>query len=491
MVKFQTVRQKARIILNSDDAVKTINQNHIIPTKDEIIRFDGSAGTNIDIATDTIHFLNHGFVDNDAVAYTATTVMTCTPAITNNANLFVRVLSEHIFQLATTSGGAPINITGVPGTTAVQTFTRTLTFDGSIGTVVNDANNTITFGTPHRLITGQEIRYDTTGTALTNLTTGRNYFVIRVDDTTIRLAATYADSINTNQDGTPNPIPIDISPGGGTTHNIREIVSVDVNAVSSPIIDLVNDAINIPAHGLNTGDMVLYHSDRDGYGAGNANGTAIPALADNMYYYVIVKDFNSIQLATSRARAISATPIAINLTGVGTGNNHSFQRVYDGPVRVCTNYRFKLDSRPFDLNDKCRLAVQQFDYVKNYKTENNASVGGVYFKNIFPSNTYASQGNQDGTLLLSTHFGKTMSYHNTDSENYSIPLSNSINNILHNDIDIFVDTKKLNFLNKDINGCIDDDSWCLTLVIYELDDFEYVNKELDTSIKNNVNPRLY
>ncbi len=51
MVKFQTIKQKARIILNSNDAVKTTNENHIIPVRGEPIRFDGSAASQVDTNT--------------------------------------------------------------------------------------------------------------------------------------------------------------------------------------------------------------------------------------------------------------------------------------------------------------------------------------------------------------------------------------------------------------------------------------------------------
>lgn len=482
MVRFQTVRQKARIILNSDDAIKTTNLNHIIPVVDAPIRFDGAAGNNVDIANDRIHYYDHGFTDNDQVVYTAATVMTATPALTNNMNLFIKYVSDHIFQISTTAGGAAVNITAAGS--ATQTFTRTITFNGSSDTVVMEEDNNITLPN-HRLHTGMMVRYDTTGIALAGLTSGRDYYVVEYDDNTIGLAESYQDATNTDENGDPDPILIDIGLGQGTTHYIRRIVSFEIS--QSPVVDLTTDRLNLPAHNLNTGDRVIYQVDREGYAA----GTAISPLVDNMYYYVISVDPDSIKLAETEARALADPPVAINLTLVGTGGNHSITRMNQSPVRVCTNYRFKLDNKPFDLNEKCRLAVQSFDYIKNYNTSKIKSVGGVYLKSLMPTNTYSSQGVSDGTLLLPINFTNTLSYQNYDIENYSIPLPNNINNILHNNLDIFVDTKKLNFNNRDINGCIDADSWSLSLVVYEYDDLELINKELDPKIKNNVNPRLF
>lgn len=243
MVKFQTARQKARIVLNSDDAVKSLNEINLIPTVDTPIKFDGALGTNVDINTERIHFFDHGFSEGDAVTYTSTVVMTATPAITNNQVLYIKYVSDHIFQLATTNGGASINITATG--TATQTLTKTLTFDGSLASVVSDTANTITL-TGHKLSTGQVVRYDTTGTALTGLVSGRDYYVVKINDNTISLATTFQNATNINDDGAYYPIIIDINVGVGTTHNIKRIVSFDISA--SPVVDLPNDRLNIPAH---------------------------------------------------------------------------------------------------------------------------------------------------------------------------------------------------------------------------------------------------
>lgn len=493
MVKFQTVRQKARIILNSEDAIKTIKQTNTIPIMEEAVAFDGSVGNNVDITTDRIHIIDHQFLDNEPVLYTSAGVMTATPAITNNTTLYVRYVSDNIFQLATAANGAAINITATASST--QTLTRTITFNGSDAQVVDvdvdenqvptDAATGYIFINTHNLRTGMKVKYETTGAQIGALVNGQIYYAIYIDADTIQLATTLANANHLADDGTLDPIFIRFTGlGQGATHTLKKIVTFDINA--SPVVNLATDTLNLPNHNFTTGDMVVYHVDTLGYAA----GTAITGLVDNMYYYVIVNDNDTIQLALTYAHATSAFPTAINLTAIGTGQNHSLKRIMRGPTRVCTNYKFKLDNKPVDLNDKCKLAVQSFDYIKNYNTQSCKSVGGVYFRNLFPSNTFSSQSDGNGTMLLSTNFLDTFDFQNNEMMNNSIPLPNNINNILNNDLDIFVDTKKRDIYNQDINGCIDDDAWSMVLVIYELDEYELVNKELDTKIKNSINPRL-
>ena len=94
----------------------------------------------------------------------------------------------------------------------ISTFT--LTFDGSSSDVVSVANDTLSIG-QHRFITGQKVTYScTTGTVITGLTDGTSYFIIKEDQTTIKLANTASDASN----GTA----IDLTGvGGGTIHTLN------------------------------------------------------------------------------------------------------------------------------------------------------------------------------------------------------------------------------------------------------------------------------
>jgi hypothetical protein len=72
----------------------------------------------------------------------------------------------------------------------------TQTFDGSSGSVVSLADDTLTFNS-HRFTTGQRVTYtDGSGSAIGGLTSGTAYFIIKNDQNTVKLALTQSDAIN-------------------------------------------------------------------------------------------------------------------------------------------------------------------------------------------------------------------------------------------------------------------------------------------------------
>ena len=74
----------------------------------------------------------------------------------------------------------------------ISTFT--LTFDASSSDVVSVANDTLSIG-QHRFITGQKVTYsDGGGTAITGLTDGTSYFIIKEDQTSIKLATSASNA---------------------------------------------------------------------------------------------------------------------------------------------------------------------------------------------------------------------------------------------------------------------------------------------------------
>lgn len=468
-MKMRSIKQQARIILNSDDAIKTTNANNTIPVRDPPIAFDAASGTIVNTTTYEINYYDHRLTTGEALTYTSTgTVMT---GLTANQVVYAIVVSPSKFKVALNAGnaalGTAIAITGVG--TNIHTFSRTIAFDGSVDTVVSVGLDIITLAA-HGLNTGDYVQYTTTGTAIGGLTANLYYYVIAVGPNTIRLA-------NTFQEATADvPTFINITAlGVGTGHNL--IKRVSFNTAATPVIDLVREIINIPAHGLNTGDRILYQIE-----AGN---TAVPPLIDNTEYWVISVDANSIQLAGSLNDATVLPLNPINLTATGVGNNHTLTRIVDVPVPVCTNYNFKLPSFPFSINDKSRLAVQTFDFAKNYNTFNCKSVGGVYLKSLQPSNnTYTTQGYNKGTLLLPANFQNSITYQNSDIEYNSIPLPSNFGSVLQNGLDIFIDSKKRNYLNADIQGCINEDRFNLSLIVYEIEDFDYLYQDLSEKQKN-------
>ena len=85
--------------------------------------------------------------------------------------------------------------------------------DSTDNTVVSVANDTIVVGASYQ--TGQKLTYNVTNgaTAIGGLTDGEEYWVIRVDATTVKLASSYADAVS--------DIPIDLTGlGTGTTDSL-------------------------------------------------------------------------------------------------------------------------------------------------------------------------------------------------------------------------------------------------------------------------------
>lgn len=475
MPKIQTIQriqQKARIILNSEDAIKTVNNYHNIPVKDTPIYFDGGTGLIVSTTLSEIHFQDHKFTTGEAITYTQGT--TGIGGLTTATVYYAIRINDNVFKLATSLANATAgtSITLSSAGTGVQLFSRTITFDGSLATVVNLTDNTITLSA-HGLNTGDYVQYNNGGgTSINafNFTSGSNYWVYVQDANTIKLCFTSQDAIG--DPTTANYVDFTIL-GTGTAHTIVKRVSFD--SADSGIVDTVNEQLDIPAHGLNNGDTVQYMV--------GDSATAIAGLIDNEIYVVQYIDDDSIKLQNS------VSLVAINITAVGTGNNHSLTRTQT-LATVCTNYRFKLAVPPLDIHDKCRLAVQSFDYAKNYPTSNCKSIGAVYIKNITPIDIYTTQGYQNGTFLLPVNFQSTFSYENNDILNTSIPLPNNMTQLLQNGIDIFIDSKKRNQNNQDIKGCIDDDRFSLTLAIYEIDDEEYVSSTMNKDAKGISNVRL-
>ncbi|MHA2403401.1 MAG: hypothetical protein ACXADH_10460 [Candidatus Kariarchaeaceae archaeon] len=89
---------------------------------------------------------------------------------------------------------------------------HTRQFDGSSAAVVSTANDTITV-VGHRFLTGQRVSYTTSGGSIGGLSSGTNYFIIKVSLNEIKLASSLANANNN--------IALNLSSvGTGTDHNI-------------------------------------------------------------------------------------------------------------------------------------------------------------------------------------------------------------------------------------------------------------------------------
>lgn len=80
---------------------------------------------------------------------------------------------------------------------------------------------------------------------------------------------------------------------------------------SASIVNVTNNTIIIPDHGLTNGNLVTY----------STTGTDIGGLTNNSIYYVIYVDVDTIKLASTQLDSVINNPI--DITAVGTDTNHS------------------------------------------------------------------------------------------------------------------------------------------------------------------------
>ena len=141
----------------------------------------------------------------------------------------------------------------------------------------------------HGLVSGQAVRYDANAnTEVGGLGDGTTYYVIKVDDSIIRLASNKALT------------------------SIVDLTTVGVGTQSLVItsLDFVNDIITVPGHGFLDGELVEYDA---------RGGTVIDGLTTATPYYVIAVDGDNIKLATTPEDADNGVAVDITDTPAGTG----------------------------------------------------------------------------------------------------------------------------------------------------------------------------
>ncbi|MEL6230954.1 MAG: DUF4347 domain-containing protein, partial [Cyanobacteria bacterium J06627_3] len=224
------------------------------------------AQTAVDDDRDVFTVNNHGFQTGDAVTYETDATVTTAPV-------------------------SYINRTFDPG--AVQT----------LETGAMDINNDTISVTAQTLTTGDRVVYRAadSGNEQTDerLVSGAEYYVIKLNDTTIQLAESEPDALA--------GLAIDLT-------------TIETGFLDTGNVDIVNDTLSIAAQTLTTGDTVVYQSSH-ALDPDSAQNQAIGGLASNTEYYVIKLDDETVQLAASREQALANE--AIDLTAFGTGASHT------------------------------------------------------------------------------------------------------------------------------------------------------------------------
>jgi len=247
-----------------------------------------TAQTIVDLDADAIHIPAHGLVRGQKVTY-YDGGGTAIGGLTDEAGYFVIVMDEDNLRLASSYenalAGTVVDL--VAGATGTEHRLETSFVD-------IDADRLILEG--HDLETGQKVTYSTEGAAAVGgLTDGADYYAISIDDGTIQLAASRADASAGNA--------IDLSSGGaGSQHALRTstVVTTFDAGRTTPVVDTTADTIELPGHGLATGDEITYHT---------SGGTSIGGLADGQTYFVIKVDANTIKLAQTKEESTNETAI--------------------------------------------------------------------------------------------------------------------------------------------------------------------------------------
>jgi len=333
---------------------------------------------NIDIHADSA---NRGRATADATAKSASSAAVGVAVGLNFADIDSKAYIGGAANLTADDVAAKATIDGRdwgfdPSEVVADTNEAAKTFDPT--SAVNTSDETISI-TGHGFSTGDVVKYETGGgtdTAIKNLTNGAIYYVIRVDEDTVKLAKSYADATAST------PVPVDLDTGAtGSSHSLTKInETIDLGLPhgfqtgDAVVYDAgkTGDTDNTPIGGLEDGktyyviavdpqrfvfnpsgtdvvdsetdetiDLGVNHAlktgDRVVYGKGGDSNTAIGGLEDGDIYYVIAVEGEptKVKLAETADNAEAGT--AVDLTSTGSGDNHTITEAAPTKVRLASS----------------------------------------------------------------------------------------------------------------------------------------------------------
>jgi hypothetical protein len=276
--------------------------NLTLPSGRSVVTPDKISRVVVNTVTDVLTITSHGFLVDQPIQYNngsgnaAGNNTGSIGGLNHLATYFVQeVLNANQIRLkAALDSATYIDFTSA-GTGTEHSFTFI---------TVNIAADTL-YIPNHGLVSGQAVKYNNGGGAsIGGLVHLNDYFVIKVDNSTIKLSSN-ADLSN----------PVNINNVGGGTQSLL------VTA-----LDFAADTLAIPNHGFLQKELVLY--DAKGQTVINGLTTATP-------YYVIFVDGNKIKLATTPENADSGTAVNITDTPAGVGI-HSLQSLSKTPDGIYT-----------------------------------------------------------------------------------------------------------------------------------------------------------
>jgi hypothetical protein len=261
-------------------------------------------GVVVNTALDTLTINNHGFQVDQPIQYDAGGGTPIAPLQDQTTYFVQEVIDANNIRLKISLNALSyINFTA-PGTSTTNSF---------IFVTVNLLNDEL-YLPNHGLSNGQAVRYSTGGgTPVGGLTNNATYFVIKRDNSIIRLASSAANA----------------APGPSQTAVNLTTVGTGTQTLTVTALDFTTNTFTIPSHGFLQGELVQY--DSQGQTVINGLTTATP-------YYVIFVNGDNIRLATTPENAIAGTAIDIiaSPAGVGTHKLTSLSKTPDGTYDIAT-----------------------------------------------------------------------------------------------------------------------------------------------------------
>ena len=288
-----------RISTTPSPTFTTINLT--TPSSRSTATSDVVRGVVVNTALDTLTINNHGFQVDQPIQYDAGGGTPISPLQDQTTYFVQEVIDANNIRLKISLNAVSyINFTAA-GTSTTNSF---------IFVTVNLLNDEL-YIPNHGLVTGQAVVYaNGGGTTVGGLTPGATYFVIKRDNSIIRLASTAA-----NAAATP-AVPVNLTSVGTGTQTLT------VTA-----LNLSTDTITIPGHGFLQGELVQYDSQGQ---------TAITGLTTATPYYIIFVNGDNLKLATTPENAIAGTAINLTAAGVGTHKLTSLSKTPDGTYEIAT-----------------------------------------------------------------------------------------------------------------------------------------------------------
>lgn len=250
--------------------------------------------------------VEHGFSDGAAVVYHQ--LGSTGIGLVEGASYTVEKVDATTIMLRDAGGNlVDLDVDDFDGSEHRFVSARALSVDPA---VIVFSLTTLNLGTAHELNSGDLVTYHAGGDGdfITGLTDGADYYVDVVNETTIRLAASLEDLM------TGAFIALDTTTVSAATSGHRFTV-VDTGSLNTAA-DVV-DGFTIElgyAHGLTTGDSVVYNS---------GNGDAIGGLVDGQIYSVVVVTPTSFQLTASLDGILVDSPLVLSLGDTESGS-HEF-----------------------------------------------------------------------------------------------------------------------------------------------------------------------